>query len=166
MKQTAWRVLGPYDMNAADWSFTRIESMHGSDKWNLANHVIDTVFYDADCDRDYVLRGLIDHDGYPSDIRIAREALCTNWHADAEEEEECERCQEIREDERKDRITDLCVKLRKQECRDLLIQADSLHGVVDLVNCLQDEVRRLGHHGRIEESTIQEKIAERTERIP
>lgn len=33
---------------------------------------IDTVFYDADCDADYVRRGLIEHDGYPADIKVRR----------------------------------------------------------------------------------------------
>lgn len=32
--------------------------------------LIDTVFYDDDCDEDYVRRGLINHDGYPSDIIV------------------------------------------------------------------------------------------------
>jgi len=32
--------------------------------------LIDTVFYDGDCDRDYVRRGLISHDGYDSQIEI------------------------------------------------------------------------------------------------
>lgn len=42
--------------------------------WDVyrGNRLIDTVFYDADCDRDYVRRGLINHDGYPSDIRIVK----------------------------------------------------------------------------------------------
>ena len=31
---------------------------------------IDTVFYDSDCKADYVLRGLVEHDGYPCDIRV------------------------------------------------------------------------------------------------
>jgi hypothetical protein len=38
--------------------------------WNvyLNGKLIDTVFYDKDCDADYVKRGLIHHDGY--DYRI------------------------------------------------------------------------------------------------
>jgi hypothetical protein len=33
---------------------------------------IDTVFFDADCSKDYVLRSLISHDGYNPDITIKR----------------------------------------------------------------------------------------------
>lgn len=33
---------------------------------------IDTVFFNKDCDADYVKRSLIDHDGYRSDIVIRR----------------------------------------------------------------------------------------------
>ena len=42
--------------------------------WNvwLLGRLIDTVFYDADCDADYVRRGLIDHDGYDSRIIVRR----------------------------------------------------------------------------------------------
>jgi len=32
--------------------------------------VIDTVFYDADCELGYVRKGLIEHDGYPTDITV------------------------------------------------------------------------------------------------
>jgi len=31
---------------------------------------IDTVFFDADMDADAVGRSLIDHDGYPADIKV------------------------------------------------------------------------------------------------
>jgi hypothetical protein len=34
---------------------------------------IDIVFFDDDCDQDYVLRALIDHDGYPADISVSSE---------------------------------------------------------------------------------------------
>ena len=33
---------------------------------------VDTVFYNKDCDRDYVLDGLINHDGYDANITIRR----------------------------------------------------------------------------------------------
>lgn len=33
---------------------------------------IDTVFYDNNCDRDYVRDGLINHDGYPEDIILVK----------------------------------------------------------------------------------------------
>ena len=38
----------------------------------LNGHLIDTVFYDVDCDEDYVRRGLIDHDGYDSGIVVKK----------------------------------------------------------------------------------------------
>lgn len=42
--------------------------------WNvyLNGRCIDTVFYDKNCDKDYVLRGLIDHDGYDPRIIVRR----------------------------------------------------------------------------------------------
>jgi hypothetical protein len=42
--------------------------------WNvyLNGKEIDSVPYDADCDKDYVLRSLIDHDGYDPSITIRR----------------------------------------------------------------------------------------------
>ena len=33
---------------------------------------IETVFFNDSCDKEYVLRSLIDHDGFPSDICIFR----------------------------------------------------------------------------------------------
>lgn len=33
----------------------------------------DTVFFDDDCDADYVRRSLINRDGYPDDIFVQRE---------------------------------------------------------------------------------------------
>lgn len=40
--------------------------------WNvyLDDELIDTVFYDENCDKDYVLRSLIEHDNYAPDIEI------------------------------------------------------------------------------------------------
>lgn len=40
--------------------------------WNVYRNgkLIDTVFFMLDCDAQYVLKSLIDHDGYPSDITI------------------------------------------------------------------------------------------------
>lgn len=38
----------------------------------LDGELIDTVFYDSDCDADYVKRGLIDHDGYDSRIEVVK----------------------------------------------------------------------------------------------
>ncbi len=42
--------------------------------WNvlLGDTVIDTVFYDPDCDKDSVKDGLINHDGYPYNIKVAK----------------------------------------------------------------------------------------------
>jgi hypothetical protein len=39
---------------------------------------IDKVFFTPDCDAQYVLESLIDHDGYPNDIRVVRER---GWEA-------------------------------------------------------------------------------------
>ena len=40
--------------------------------WNVYLHgrLIDTVFYDNDCEHWYVKDGLINHDGYHSNIRV------------------------------------------------------------------------------------------------
>ena len=43
--------------------------MNGWDVW-LDGEWMDTVFYDSDCDEDYVRRGLIDHDGYDPGILV------------------------------------------------------------------------------------------------
>ena len=45
-----------------------------SQAWNvyLAGKLINTVFYNADCDKDYVLDGLINHDGLSPNITIRR----------------------------------------------------------------------------------------------
>ncbi len=42
--------------------------------WNvyLLGKLIDTVFYDDDCDAEYVRRGLIEHDGYDPRIVVRR----------------------------------------------------------------------------------------------
>jgi hypothetical protein len=42
--------------------------------WNVfvGRKCIDTVFYTANCDADYVRRSLINHDGYPWNIVIKR----------------------------------------------------------------------------------------------
>lgn len=52
-----WNVYIPYGNGA----------MYGRMK------LIDTVFYDDDCDQDYVRRGLIEHDGYPSNIIVSED---------------------------------------------------------------------------------------------
>ena len=41
-----------------------VPNPHGKDRH------IDTVFYDSDCDADYVRRGLVEHDGYPGNIYV------------------------------------------------------------------------------------------------
>ena len=40
--------------------------------WDVIRNgrVIDTVFYDADCELWYVRKGLIEHDGYPCDMIV------------------------------------------------------------------------------------------------
>ena len=45
-----------------------------SQAWNvyLSGKLIDTVFYDADCDADYVKQSLVDYDGYDTAIRVRR----------------------------------------------------------------------------------------------
>lgn len=42
--------------------------------WNvyLDGHCIDTCWFDADCDADYVRRALVEHDGYDRRIRVRR----------------------------------------------------------------------------------------------
>ena len=42
--------------------------------WNVYHNgkLIDTVFFTKDCDADYVKRALVNHDGYPSDIRVSK----------------------------------------------------------------------------------------------
>ena len=42
--------------------------------WNvyLNGKLMDTVFYDPDCKKDYVLNGLINHDGYDPAITIKK----------------------------------------------------------------------------------------------
>jgi hypothetical protein len=48
---------------------------HLSTPWNVYLHgeKIDTVFYNNNLDKDYVKRGLIDHDGYDPSINIRRD---------------------------------------------------------------------------------------------
>ncbi len=48
--------------------------MSAHQAWNVYNQGkrIDTVFYNPTCDADYVRRGLVDHDGYPSTITVRR----------------------------------------------------------------------------------------------
>lgn len=68
----------PYELNLPDFPDARLtesggaqkyiengEWEHGGDRW-----WIDTVFFDKNCDKDYVTRSLIDYDGYPSNIQI------------------------------------------------------------------------------------------------
>jgi len=38
----------------------------------IGSSVIDTVFYDDDCDADYVYSSLVNHDGYPVEITVAK----------------------------------------------------------------------------------------------
>ena len=45
-----------------------------SHAWNvyLNGKLIDTVWFDADCDADYVYRALVNHDGYDLRIMVRR----------------------------------------------------------------------------------------------
>jgi hypothetical protein len=42
--------------------------------WNvyLNGRIIDTVFYDKNCDKEYVRNGLINHDGYDPRIVVRK----------------------------------------------------------------------------------------------
>jgi hypothetical protein len=55
--------VGPQDVTEA----------HQAWKVMLNGKNIDTVFYDKDCDADYVKRGLIDHDGYDPGITVSKD---------------------------------------------------------------------------------------------
>ena len=46
---------------------------------------IDTVFYDDDCDAEYVRRGLIEHDGYDPSISVRCEETGEHSPADADD---------------------------------------------------------------------------------
>ena len=46
--------------------------MQGWDVY-LKGKLIDTVFYDSDCDEEYVRTGLIGHDGYDSRIVVKKD---------------------------------------------------------------------------------------------
>ena len=46
--------------------------MHAWKVIDARGREIDTVFYSADCDEDYVRRSLIDHDGYAYGISVRR----------------------------------------------------------------------------------------------
>lgn len=35
---------------------------------------VDTVFFTPDCDANYVYNSLVEHDGYPSDIRVEKQS--------------------------------------------------------------------------------------------
>lgn len=58
---TAWKVFSRY------WAPSEKPRRRTKGK-----RLIDVVFYDPDCDEEYVRRGLVEHDGYPSDIEIER----------------------------------------------------------------------------------------------
>jgi hypothetical protein len=38
----------------------------------LNNRLIDTVYYDRDCDAEYVRRSLIEHDGFNANIKVRK----------------------------------------------------------------------------------------------
>jgi hypothetical protein len=41
--------------------------------WRVEREHLTTVFYDRDCDEAWVRDGLVNHDGYPSDIELVGE---------------------------------------------------------------------------------------------
>ena len=53
-----------------------MEAKRAYQAWDVtrgdSRKIIDTVFYDADCTADYVRRGLVEHDGYPADIKVRK----------------------------------------------------------------------------------------------
>ncbi len=52
-------------------------NVYGTKPGTNKRQFLDTVFYDDKCDAEYVRRGLIDHDGYPSDITVRRQVKPT-----------------------------------------------------------------------------------------
>ncbi len=50
-----------------------ITEAHQAWKVTLNGKNIDTVFYDDDCDADYVKRGLVNHDGYDPNITVSKD---------------------------------------------------------------------------------------------
>jgi hypothetical protein len=92
MSSRAWDVYG-YEYNEWYKKSTRV--------------YLTTVFYDKDCDEAWVLDGLINHDGYPSNIEIETEDLkecpcclmysfVDTWEYDDEHEISCcPDCQQI-----------------------------------------------------------------------
>lgn len=60
----AWDVYAPHEDDEPDGGFGSTDFEH-----------INTVFYDGDCDRDYVRRSLINHDGFHSQIEIVPHLL-------------------------------------------------------------------------------------------
>lgn len=58
-------------MKQIAWDVFRIEE---DECWRTTRRV-DTVFYDENCDAQYVHKGLVDHDGYPPDIIVRNSQL-------------------------------------------------------------------------------------------
>lgn len=42
--------------------------------WNVyfSGKLFDTVWFTTDCDKGYVYNSLVNHDGYPADIRVRK----------------------------------------------------------------------------------------------
>jgi hypothetical protein len=59
-------------MRSQAWLVTSKQGWRHDRNGKIVRLHSDIVFYDADCDADYVRSSLIDHDGYPDDIRIGR----------------------------------------------------------------------------------------------
>jgi hypothetical protein len=58
----AWHVYEPCSRDCSD-------AVQIGDNWY---RWVDCVYYDDDCDEDYVRQGLINHDGYPSNIEVVK----------------------------------------------------------------------------------------------
>lgn len=80
MKQNAWDVLlkipekgdKPDSVITVVLPHTTVTAHLVKSSMDYDFYLLDTVFYDVDCDREYVRRSLIDHDGYPSNIVVDR----------------------------------------------------------------------------------------------
>lgn len=62
---------------------------------STTRELIDTVWFDDDCQADYVYRSLVDHDGYDSGIELEPEGLVVCGQCDgvvSDDAEDCPHC--------------------------------------------------------------------------
>lgn len=52
------------------WDILRPKEVFFNGSWETRFIVIDGVLYTVDCTAEYVRESLINHDGYPSDIKV------------------------------------------------------------------------------------------------